>query len=68
LRPQPQGDLRGDAEFQTVAGQREQPFGPLQAVEDRVAMGVQGPGGACGTELLADVHAQRVAQLAFGVG
>jgi hypothetical protein len=39
------GDLEGDADFQAVAGQRkrEQPFGALQAVEDRVPVGVQGP-------------------------
>ena len=70
LRAQPLGDLEGDADFQAVAGQREreQPFGALQAVEDSVAVGVQGAGGAGGAELLADVHAQRVAQLALGVG
>jgi hypothetical protein len=38
----------GDADFEAVAGEREgeQPFGALEAVEDRVAVGVQGPGGA----------------------
>ena len=70
LRPEPLGDLEGDADLQAVASQpvREQSFGALQAVEDRVAVGVQGPGGACGTELLADVRAQGVAQFAVGVG
>jgi len=48
LRPQPLGDLERDADFQAVAGQREreQPLGALEAVEDRVAVGVQGPGHA----------------------
>jgi hypothetical protein len=69
LRPQPLGDLKRDADFEAVAGEREgkQPFGALEAVEDRVAVGVQGPGGACGAELLADVHAQGVAQFAVSV-
>jgi hypothetical protein len=31
-------------------------------------VGVQSPGGACGAELFAEVDAQRVAQLVFGVG
>jgi len=45
-----------------------EPFGALQAVQDRVAVRVQGAGGAGGAELLADVHAQRVAQFAVGPG
>src|SRR5690348_6339399 len=67
LRAQPQDDLEGDTDFEAVAGEREgeQPFGALEAVEDRVAVGVQGAGGA---ELLADVDAQRVAQFGVGVG
>ena len=70
MRPEPLGYLEGDADVEAVAGEREreQPFGALQAVEDRVAVGVQGPGGACGAELFADIHAQRVAQFAVGVG
>ncbi len=46
LRPQPLGDLERDADLEAVAGQREreQPLGALEAVEDRVAVGVQGPG------------------------
>ena len=70
MRLQPLGDLERDADLEAVAGQREreQPLGALEAVQDRVAVGVQGPGGACGAELLADVHAQRVAQLAVGAG
>ena len=70
LGAQPMGDLERHADFEAVAGQRdgEQPFGALQAVENRVAVGVQGPGGAGGAELLADVHAQRVAQVGVGVG
>jgi hypothetical protein len=70
LGAQPLGDLKGDADFEAVAGQREreQPFGALQAVQDRVAVGVQHPGGTRSAELLANVHAQRVAQLTVGVG
>jgi hypothetical protein len=36
------GDLEGGADFQAAPGQREreQPFGALEAVEDRVAVGV----------------------------
>jgi hypothetical protein len=42
LHPQPLGDLERDTDFQAVAGQREgeQSFGALEAVEDRVAVGV----------------------------
>ena len=70
LRPEPLGDLEGDADFEAVTDEREgeQSFGTLEAVEDCVAVGVQGPGGACGTEPFADVHAQGVAQFAVGVG
>jgi hypothetical protein len=48
LGPEPLGDLEGDADFEAVPGEREreQPFGALEAVEDRVAVGVQSAGGA----------------------
>src|SRR5271154_7083066 len=70
LRPQPLGDLERNTDLEAVAGQRERKktLGALEAVEDRVAVSVQRPGGACGGELLADVHAQRVAQFAVGAG
>jgi hypothetical protein len=47
LGPEPLGDVQGDADFEAVTGEREreQALGALQAVEDRVAVRVQGPGG-----------------------
>jgi hypothetical protein len=70
LRARPQRDVKRDADFEAVAGEREreQPFGPVQAVQDRVAVGAQGPAGTGGAELLADVLAHRVAQFTLGIG
>ena len=65
---QPACYLKRDVDFKAVTGERKRPFGVLQAVEVRVARGFQGPGGACGAELLADLHAQGVARFAVGVG
>jgi hypothetical protein len=56
LGPQPLGDLKRGADFDAVTGQREreQPFGAAEAVEDRVAVGVQGACRACGIGRVTD--------------